>query len=126
MMRRDVAVWERWLQKHAETVEAVAYDTACGGLIPDDPESTPEQLTGYRYTTAQKIDVLLREGAGIWVVEIKPIASLTAIGGAIGYPLVLARDEPALELAGGGIICELLPDDIAYLCEALKIRTWVV
>lgn len=126
LQRRDVAVWERWLDKHGNEWSAVAYDVAIGGAIPDDPDATEDQRLGWRYTTALKIDVLLRDGDDVTVVEVKPAASISAIGAAVAYPPALARDEPDLTIIGAGIICEHLPLDIEWLTGQLGIRTWVV
>jgi hypothetical protein len=126
MQRRDVAVWERWLRQHGPEWEMVAYDVAVGGVVPDLPDLSDAEIAGWKYTTSQKIDVLLRTGDDITVVEVKPVASLTAIGGAIGYPLALAREEPTWTIVQGAIICEHLPLDIEWLTKALGIRTWVV
>lgn len=126
LQRRDTATWERWIEKHGSEFLRVAYDVAVGGSYPDDPSATEKDKLGWRYTTAQKIDLLLEDHEGITVVEVKPTASLTAIGGAVGYPLVLARDEPALTLVTGAIICGHLPADIKYIADALGVKVWVV
>lgn len=126
LMRRDVAVWERWLAKHGPEFFAVAYDVAIGGSTPTDPEISEADRLGWQYTTALKIDVLLLDVDQVWCVEVKPGASISALGAAVGYPLLLARDEPDLVVAGGGIVCEHLPPDIEDLAIQLNIRTWVV
>ena len=126
LQRRDIETWEKWLAAHAAEWEAVAYDVAVGGIAPADPASPPAQLLGWKYTTALKIDVLLMLDGRVTVVEVKPAATVSAIGAAVAYPLVLAREEPALDIAGGGIICQHLPPDIRWVAEALEIRTWEV
>lgn len=126
LRRRDLAVWERWLAAHADEFDAVAYDVAVGGLEPVDPELREQDRLGWKYTTALKIDVLLQDDAGVWVIEVKPAASISAIGAALGYPRVLERDEPELVIAGAGIVCEHLPADIEWLARIFTLRTWVV
>jgi len=125
-MRRDVAVWERWIAAHGSEFDAVAYDVAVGGVIPADPELPDKDVRGWKYSTALKIDVMLREHGAVWAVEVKTSTSVSAIGAAISYQLVLAREEPELLIAGGGIICETLQSDIAWIADQLRIRTWVV
>lgn len=126
LMRRDIAVWERWITAHGAGFQAVAYDVAIGGTVPSDPELEPRAIAGWKYSTALKIDVLLKEQTAVWAVEVKTATSVSAIGAAISYQLVLAREEPELLIAGGGIICETLQTDIEWLARQLKIRTWVV
>lgn len=97
-----------------------------GGGYPALQTLTDAERTGWRYTTALKIDVLLRHGEQITVCEVKPAASVSAIGAAVCYVLALRRDEPRLDLAGGGIITEHLPPDIEWLAGELGIQTWEV
>lgn len=126
LMRRDVAVWERWIAAHGAGFDAVAYDVAVGGVKPADPDLDAKSIAGWKYSTALKIDVLLREHGAVWPVEIKTSTSVSAIGAAVSYQLVLAREEPDLLIAGGGIICETLQADIEWIAAQLKLRTWIV
>lgn len=126
LMRRDVAVWERWIKAHGQDFDAVAYDVAVGGVVPTAPDLEAKDILGWKYSTALKIDVMLREHGAVWAVEVKTSTSVSAIGAAVSYQLVLAREEPGLLIAGGGIICETLQADIEWIAEQLKLRTWVV
>jgi hypothetical protein len=129
LQRRDVAVWERWLLGHAAEFQAVAYDVALGGVEPlarDGLELSAADRRGWKYVTALKVDVLLLDGPRVWVVEVRPAASVSALGAALAYPLMLAREEPDLPIQGGGIVCEHLPADIRWLAERLRVRVWVV
>lgn len=126
LMRRDLAVWERWLQLHGDEYDAVAYDVAIGGTTPQLEGLSDTDLKGWQYTTALKIDALARNADGVWILEVKPSASVSAIGAAVGYPLVLAREEPDLVIAGAGIVCENLTPDIEWIAQQLNIRTWAV
>ncbi len=126
LMRRDLAVWERWLALHGDEFDAVAYDVAIGGAVPAVEGLSDADARGWKYTTALKIDALLRDEQGVWIIEVKPSASVSAIGAAIGYPLVLAREEPDLLIAGAGIVAENLTPDIEWLAQQLSIRTWTV
>jgi hypothetical protein len=126
LQRRDLAVWERFLLKHGTEYEAVAYDVAVGGVEPIGEELTEQEIRGWRYTTALKIDALLRSGGVVTAVEVKPAASVSALGAALTYELALARDEPGLAIGRPGIVCEHLPPDIAWAAEKLGVLTWVV
>jgi len=126
MQRRDVAVWERFLTAHGAEWDMVAYDVALGGAEPIGEELTAQDRAGWKYNTALKIDALLRTGEDVWAIEVRPAAWTSAIGAALCYPRILEREEPDLIVAGGGIVCEHLPPDIAWLAEQLAVRVWVV
>jgi len=126
LQRRDVAVWERFLRAHGSLFDAVAYNVAVGGLLPEAQEPDDIGALGWKYSTALKIDALAREQGLTWAIEVKAQASVSAIGAAIAYPLMLAREEPDLPIAGGAIVCGHLPPDFAWLAEQLRVRVWVV
>jgi hypothetical protein len=126
LLRRDIEVWERWLTLLGSDFEAVAYDVAVGGATPAGDDISEADKQGWRYTTALKIDVVIQEADGVWAVEIKPAASVSAIGAALCYPWLLAREEPDLVVLGGGIVCAHLPPDIAAIAADFRVRVWVV
>ncbi len=126
LMKRDLAVWERWLALHGSEFDAVAYDVAVGGTAPTLEGLTETDRRGWLYSTALKIDALARDESGVWVIELKPSASVSAIGAAVSYPLVLARDEPDLVIAGGAIVTENISPDLEWIAQSLSIRVWTV
>lgn len=126
LQRRDVETWERFIGKHGTEWDAVAYDVAVGGLEPQLENLSDAERTGWRYTTALKIDVLLKRGPLLTVAEVKPSGSVSALGAALCYPRLLAREHPALELQGGAVICGSTTPDFEWLAQQLNIAVYVV
>src|SRR3989442_4131726 len=122
LQRRDTSVWERWLDKYGSTVDVVAYDVAVGGVEPTASELSEVERRGFKYSTSLKIDVLLRIGAEVWAVEVKPTASVAAVGAALGYPLLLSREEADPGGGRGGVLCGGLPPAIQFFFRAPKLR----
>src|SRR3989442_9885350 len=109
LQRRDTSVWERWLDKYGSTVDVVAYDVAVGGVEPTASELSEVERRGFKYSTSLKIDVLLRIGAEVWAVEVKPTASVAAAGAALGGPPLLSRPGPGPGVVGRGFLSGALP-----------------
>src|SRR3989441_5093202 len=109
LQRRDTSVWERWLDKYGSTVDVVAYDVAVGGVEPTASELSEVERRGFKYSTSLKIDVLLRIGAEVWAVEVKPTASVAAVWAAVGDSPVLSRGGAGPGVGGGGFIFGGLP-----------------
>lgn len=126
MARRDQAVWERWLDKHGAAFEAVAYDVALGGVIPTDPTATDAQRRGFQYATALKIDALLRRADYWLVVEVRPEASVSAVGAVLVYRLMVQRERLTPLPVRGAVVCETLHPDIAWALTALTLAAFVV
>src|SRR5713101_8167904 len=92
MSRRDLPIWLRFLEAYAHRIQRVAYTVAFGGQIPDDPEATEDQLRGWQFSTAFKVDVFADVGAEWWLIEVKPSPDLGAIGQVLGYYLLSERE----------------------------------
>jgi len=109
MSRRDAPLWERYLRAYAHLWQGFAYDVALGGLEVADPDADDAARLGWRYSTAEKIDVVANNGAEHWLIEVKPNARLGSVGQALGY-LLLAQREP---WAGVPLIPCVLTNNVA-------------
>jgi hypothetical protein len=121
MARRDFVVWERWIDAHRSEYARVAYDVALGGVISALPGTTPEQQRGFQYVTALKIDALLDRGDGLTIVEVRPEASVSAIGAALCYEIMLLRDLPEARVEARLIVCEFASVDIVACARDLGV-----
>ena len=122
IQRRDATIWEGWLRTAPLGLVAVAYNVALGGQVPNDPDATEEMLRGWAYSTAAKPDAVCDFGEVWWICEVKPSATLGAIGQALGYTLLAERealtDKPMLPT----IITDQAGPDLIWCCEQLDIN----
>lgn len=123
---RDIVVWERFLDQFGPSLLGVAYDVAVGGMLP--PEGMGEERTrqAWRYSTAIKIDaVVLTEDLAL-VCEVKPRASLSAVGQALGAAELLELDNPTEKDLVPAVITDASSPDIRYVCEQLGVQLYEV
>lgn len=126
MARRDAPLWEQFLQSQGANFTGVAYDVALGGVVPTGANEEDETVIGWRYSTAVKIDAVLFTPSEVWIVEVKPNASLSAIGQVLGY-MLLAEREPFTDLPMiPTIITDNLGSDIRYVADQLNVQVIVV
>jgi len=122
MARRDVEIWEGFLRTGPPKLQRVAYNAALGGQVPNDPAASEAMLRGWAYSSAMKVDALLDWGDHWWIAEVKPSATTSAIGQALGYTL-LAEREALTELPMiPTIITDAVSPDMLWLCEQLDIN----
>ena len=114
------------LDRHGRQFDAVAYDGALGGGIPTDPAATDAQRVGFQYSTALKFDALLRRADYWLVLEVRPEASVSAVGAALVYRLMLQRERLTPLPVRGAVVCETLHPDIAWALNALTLAAFVV
>lgn len=122
MAKRDLAVWLRWIPAHQGDWDMVAYDVALGGAMPTAPEVPEADRVGFKYSTALKVDALLRRGDTYAVVEVKPECTVGALGGTLSYALMLQREEPTITDVTSMIVCEFASADARWLADHFGVR----
>ncbi len=126
MSRRDAPLWERYLRKFAHQWQGFAYDVALGGLDVADPDASEAEIAGWRYSTAEKIDVVANRGDEHWIIEVKPNARLSALGQALGY-IVLASREPWTTLPlVPCILTDNMSPDVRWVCEQHAVQVIIL
>lgn len=125
MAKRDADIWERFLSSHGGEFESVAYNVALGGVIPQDEGITEEDRLGWRYVTAKKIDAIAIRPGECWIIEVKPNASLSAIGQVLGYVLLAEQDRFTPLPFFPVIVTDNVDRDVRYVAEQLNISILV-
>lgn len=126
MMKRDVAVWERFLDKYGGAFLGVFYDAAFGGS-QDLPDTVPEaDRRGWQYTTALKVDAILIGPRAALIVEVRPWATVSALGAALAYTLVADRDHFTDLPLQPTIVCEGIQVDVKWCADRMGVLVYVV
>jgi len=126
MSRRDLPIWLRFVEQYHQRLQRVAYNVAFGGQIPDDPGATEDQLLGYQWSTAFKVDVLADVGDEWWLIEVKPSPDLGAVGQVIGYYLLQEREQFTERIVIPTIVTDFMVPDVAYVAQAMNVQVFLV
>ena len=121
MAHRDRAVWARWLALYADQYLGVVYDLAFGGLDAPDPEATRTEREMWQYQTALKIDAFVLAPDRALVIEVRPWATVSALGAALTYAMGLQEIGVTESLLVPTIVCEGIQVDVAAMCAKLGI-----
>ena len=125
MAKRDAVIWERYLRHQAINFRGFAYNVALGGMVKEDPEATPEELTGFQYSTAQRIDVVADRGSEHWIIEVRHQARIGAVGSVMGYTMLALR-EPWTELPlVPVVITDNMSPDVRYVAELFSLQVFI-
>jgi len=122
----DAEVWEQWLNDYQDDILEVYYDVALGGTTIDDPEVPREMAAGWKYSTAVKIDAVAVMAEENLVCEVKPYATMGAIGQALGYTMLLTHDPLNDKPNIPTIITLGTTNEVKTVAEALGIRIYTV
>ncbi len=124
MKPADAVIWERFIEKYPDEYDEVIYDLNVGAGYADLGDHPQEVQGDYRILTQKKIDVVAFKDDYVDIIEIKPDASMSALGQAIGYvKLYLGYRDPKAE-AYATVITDRLKPDMAHLAAHLGV--WVV
>jgi len=94
MLPNDIEIWERFLRNFPALFDRIDYDLHVGdarGFSEGDPDwkrRLAEALTKFR------IDAVGWQGERPTIIEVKPYASLSALGQLLGYRYFFQRDFP--------------------------------
>lgn len=121
MLHEDNSVWTRFLTTDAERIKQVWYDVRVGQPVVLEPDATDIDRRIAAGLTRKRIDAVCSVGGGFWVVEIKPYASMLAVGQVLSYSRLFA-----LEYAPGGqvipvIVCDSYDEDLVDEFDELGI-----
>ncbi|MGH8908598.1 MAG: hypothetical protein ACRD0K_19390 [Egibacteraceae bacterium] len=122
MAKHDARIWEAFLDQYGGNFLAISYDVALGGsVLPGDSLPEDERL-GWQYSTAFKIDAVAQQENQVWIIEVKPGASASAIGQALCYT-ILAEDDSLSPLPLiPTVVTDRASADIKRCAEALGVQ----
>lgn len=121
MARRDDVVWRRFLDAPPVNFLGYAYDVAVGGWKLEGLELAEPELLGWQYNTALKVDAVGLTADEAWVIEVRPDATVSALGAALTYSMVLDREQ-VFELPLRPVICcENIQPDVEWACGKLGV-----
>lgn len=123
MKPRDVAIWERFIDKYPDAYEKCQYDFGIGDIPPFIASASSVEGQRMAELYKLKIDVLGYKGGTIDLIEVKPAASSSTIGQVTGYVELYKRDEkPTLTIQPVIITDELRPNmDYLSVVNGVKI-----
>lgn len=112
MKPRDVEIWERFIEKNKSFFDTVDYDFHVGegaDFLPTG-EDTPDGRENRLYQ--RKIDVVGYRGDKVWLIEVKPEASASALGQILSYKELYIKTKdadplPTLMVVTGKIMSEM-------------------
>lgn|SRR5574341_560033 len=126
MASRDVTVWERWLDQFGGELLGVVYDVALGGMEPPEDAGDERMKRAWRYSTAIKVDAVALAEGGTLVIEVKPRASLSAIGQALGAATMMELDNPTNYEPTPCVVTDECTPDVRYVCDQLGVVLYEV
>ena len=118
MLAEDTEVWSKFLADPMDAISEVWYDVHVGQavLLPVGASDLDKRIA--RGLTRKRIDVVCAVSGGLWVVEVKPVASMVALGQVLTYQrLFIEEYRPTREVLGV-VVCDSIDRDLFREFEA--------
>jgi len=121
MLTEDTEVWSKYLADPVHPIKEVWYDVHVGQgmLLPVGAPDIDKRIA--RGISRKRIDVVARVGGGLWVVEIKPFASMLALGQILSYTRLFIEEYRPDEEVRPVIVCDAIDGDLLDEFEALGV-----
>ncbi|MBA7592029.1 hypothetical protein ES708_34201 [subsurface metagenome] len=118
MLAEDTDVWTRYLKAPITPIKEVWYDVHVGlpVSLPVGADDVTRRVAAG--VTRKRIDVVCKVGAGYWVVEVKPVANMTALGQIICYYRLLVTEYELEGAAWPVVVCSAFDLDLVDEYEA--------
>jgi len=118
----DTAIWNAWLDTDPWPNALVAYDVHVG-TVATVPNGTPDNYRRMvEYLSSLRIDAVILAPDMTLVIEIKPSASLSAVGQALGYAHFFNAKFPQYPPAVPTILTDLPKPDTPAICAKYGIK----
>lgn len=115
MKPEDVAVWERFIAQNPRYFVTCDYDVPVGTGAPTNPEHPENIQADHKILTQKKIDVVGYSTTGNYVVEVKPVADMKALGQILVYRKLYLADNPNLPLVHCMVVCGSVERELGEL-----------
>ncbi|MBA7694203.1 hypothetical protein ES703_102810 [subsurface metagenome] len=125
MLSEDVTVWSKFLAGVNLTIKEVWYDVHVGQgvLLPVGADDMDKRIA--RGITRKRIDAVCHVGGGYWVVEVKPVANMYALGQALSYARLFAKEYVVDGEIWPIVVCAQLDEDLVDEFDELGVGLFV-
>lgn len=126
MKPRDIAIWERFIDKYPNEYQNCQYDFHVGDPPPFNTLTDDEQDWNQDALYRLKIDVVGFTKDYIDIVEVKPDAGPSTIGQVKSYRTLYIRDEEPQIPINMVIITDKERPNMAFLCKQEGVKLVIV
>lgn len=112
MMVEDTFVWTKFLKSNVVAIRQVWYDVRIGSLVFPGPEAGEMLMRIAAGLTRKRIDVVASVGRDTWVIEVKPYASMYAVGQIITYVRLFEQEYEYSGTLQAVIVCGDYDEDL--------------
>jgi len=126
MLRQDVPVWHRFLDRYGYLFERLYYDCLLGGPYYTEEQLKDPIIRQWRINLSKRADAIAVLKTELWIIEVSEYPGLRALGQLLTYT-ALWREDPKLDLLDIPVlVCAMVDEDMVASAARYGVRTYVV
>ena len=126
MLVEDTRIWDQFIDSAPDRFTSVQYDVHVGMEDDIDEEIERAARDAWWDLTRWKIDVVAKDEAAIYIIEIKPFANAKALGQALAYALLYQDEHETSTPVIPVVLTNSHINTTKKAGELMGVRVWVV
>lgn len=126
MLKQDVPVWYRFLEKWGHLFINLFYDCMLGGptLSPEEEKDPMKRM--WRANLAKRADAIGETQTEAWIIEVADSPGLRAIGQLLTYLSLWQEDPKIAKIERAVLVCNFVDTDLIASAAKYGIQTYVM
>ena len=117
----DAAIWSIFIANNPSVFSSVFYDVRIGKGVTTGIPATDPIAADFQQLTQKRIDVVAQGKNTLWIIEIKPRASVIAIGQATAYLELFSETYNIHTAIQAAVITDMPDTDILNVANTLGV-----
>ncbi len=126
MLKPDVPVWYRFLEKYESYFEKLYYDCLLGGPTLTEEQLKDPMLRMYRSNYSKRADTIAELSDQIWIIEVAERPGLRAVGQLQVYRSLWVEDSPILKPEKMVLVATAVDQDLLASAARMGIEIYIV
>lgn len=126
MLKEDIPVWYRFLEKWGHFFTALYYDVLLGGIWLTPEQEKDPMWVMWRSNTAKRADAVAVLPNSLWIIEVAKSPGLRAVGQLLVYQSLWIEDPKILIPEELILVCQVVDQDLIAAAARHAIRTYVM
>jgi len=125
MLRVDVPIWYRFLEKNKDKFISIYYDCLLGGPAYTPTEEEERYRKMWKYLGSKRADVIAETKDKIWIIEVTNEVKIKAIGQLVLYKSLWFQDPKNPKPVEMVLVCDFVDSTVVAIMEDCGIRVFV-
>lgn len=126
MLKVDIPIWYRFLEKYGSQFNSLYYDCLLGGPHLTPREEKDPLLRMWRFNTSKRADVIVETKDEVWIIEVTSEPKVRALGQLMMYKRLWKEDPKSNKSLKVVLVCDRVDADVVAASSTYGVETYVV